>query len=435
MNRTILVVAALSATSAHAADLHLPLQGRLLDAAGGAIGGTRDLAVYLVDGESTPTTAAAWSGAFPGVPLTDGYFSLVLSGGAPPLTAALLADGPMWAVVTVDGVELSRQALGDAPTAGVASIARGVRTGALDSVSCGVGAEGELLAVPGGGLFVCLGAGGWASVGGSGGAVGIENVSGTRRFADGTPARSCHDYRFPPPGYAYVGDVGSGMYAIDRSTGGADGATVYCDMETAGGGWTLIQRTIWAWAGSNNLSTTMAEVVTATINTADSASAYRMRADLWPWVSSRDEMMIKHHVRNTDGSTCPTTLEYVSRFDALTVSSGGISVSGYANLGATNLNSSVFTARDIGPSLSCTSVANSSAANGVPWFYGSCCSLCPTYKGGYWTDEPHPMWYPGSAGAYSPDVDGQDPAAVCPNRRMAVGNEYIGDNRMEVFLR
>ena len=31
-------------------------------------------------------------------------------------------------------------------------------------------------------------------------------------------------------------------------------------------------------------------------------------------------------------------------------------------------------------------------ATATPWFYGSCCSTCPSYGAGYWP-EPHPMFH------------------------------------------
>ena len=40
---------------------------------------------------------------------------------------------------------------------------------------------------------------------------------------------------------------------------------------------------------------------------------------------------------------------------------------------------------DSGPSQGCVK-----SGLGVPWFWASCCVLCATYKGMYWTDEPHP---------------------------------------------
>lgn len=65
----------------------------------------------------------------------------------------------------------------------------------------------------------------------------VMNGSGYRSWSDGSVAENCLGYRQPPPGYTYTGMGGDGLYRV-RPAGQIE-ATVYCDMATDGGGWTL----------------------------------------------------------------------------------------------------------------------------------------------------------------------------------------------------
>lgn len=75
---------------------------------------------------------------------------------------------------------------------------------------------------------------------GSGQVVAITDYGPYKAWANSTSAGSCNGYRYPSAGYSYSGAMGSGIYRID--TGNTGTLYVYCDMDTAGGGWTLVGR-------------------------------------------------------------------------------------------------------------------------------------------------------------------------------------------------
>ena len=63
-----------------------------------------------------------------------------------------------------------------------------------------------------------------------------SGVDGVRRWSDGNLASSCFDYRNGRP-EAYQPSILSGLYRV--SSDGIE-SNVFCDMETDGGGWTLV---------------------------------------------------------------------------------------------------------------------------------------------------------------------------------------------------
>lgn len=119
--------------AAGAAPTTTAFQGRLLDADGTALNGTRTLDVHLYD--VATGGAPAWTERH-APPLADGYFSLIL-GQSSPLTPALV-EGPAWVGVTdvASGAELLRAPLTAVPTAIVAGSVAGGSVVA-DSVQVG----------------------------------------------------------------------------------------------------------------------------------------------------------------------------------------------------------------------------------------------------------------------------------------------------------
>jgi hypothetical protein len=79
---------------------------------------------------------------------------------------------------------------------------------------------------------------------------GLKSDGTTRFYRDGTYATTCNNYKTTTSGrYAYLGSTGSGYYYIQPSGKGTAVFQVWCDMVTAGGGWTLVGRS--STSGSN----------------------------------------------------------------------------------------------------------------------------------------------------------------------------------------
>ncbi|TNF24571.1 MAG: hypothetical protein EP329_24650 [Deltaproteobacteria bacterium] len=90
------------------------------------------------------------------------------------------------------------------------------------------------------------------------------------RYADGSYAVSCFDYKNPVAPYVYAGATGDGVYTIDLdgAAGGYAPMDVYCDMTTDGGGWTEIT----ACQARNDLNGTMVAVQVGTGSGFDAAT-------------------------------------------------------------------------------------------------------------------------------------------------------------------
>jgi hypothetical protein len=233
-------------------------------------------------------------------------------------------------------------------------------------------------------------------------------------------ARSCDELIAELPGLA------SGVYTVDPGTGALD---VQCDLSTAGGGWTLVQRTVWSWNESQALHTSYAAWHDMTIGM-PAAGAYRLAGEHWPDVTSKGEIMVVHRVRTTAGGACQP-LYYTETGGTLAVGSDATTFTGLTGAVAI-ANDPNFSATDKGPAMSMPCVTMD---GGVPWFYGTCCSTCPTFQDAYWTDEPHPME---NYTATTADLFGNTEAQVCTGQTPRGADNmstFRGDDSMEVYLR
>jgi hypothetical protein len=231
-------------------------------------------------------------------------------------------------------------------------------------------------------------------------------------------AKSCDELATELPG------LPSGVYSIDPGDGAFQAS---CELATAGGGWTLVQRTLWAWSASQALQTAYGAWHDTTIGDPGSG-AYRLAGQRWPDVASRGDLMIIHRVRTTAGGACDP-LYYTGSGGTLTVGDTSATLTGLTST-APLLADPALSTLDTGPGAACVT-----SDGGVPWFYGSCCATCPTFGNAYWTDEPHPMQNYTSTTA---DLFGKTEVQACAGQTVRAADNassYRGDDSMEVYLR
>lgn len=219
-----------------------------------------------------------------------------------------------------------------------------------------------------------------------------------------------------------------GVYTIDidGDEGPEAPLQVYCDQSTAGGGWTLLQRTVWDPALTDALQTTYLQWRTLSIGD-PGAGAYRLRGDLWDDLQGLFDHMLRVELRRSDDGTSCAPLHYFGSSGVLDVTDEGTSVSGMVSE-VPIVNAAEFSATDLGPSTTCVNDGNS-----VPWFFGSCCSTCPRYQGGYW-NEAHPMV---SYVNTTADGFGNLEPDVCsvPAEPTINGSVFRGANTMAYYVR
>ena len=222
-----------------------------------------------------------------------------------------------------------------------------------------------------------------------------------------------------------------GLYTIDvdGSGGALTDVEVWCDQSTDGGGWTLIQRTVWDWTETSLLLTGYGDWYTADVGSAAPAQAFRLAGANWSTVGAGGEMLAMHANRDSTSLADCDPLYYTASGGTLTVSSSTASFTSLAGtVSLTNVDE--LSTTDSGPSTACVN-----DYDGVPWFYSTCCTTCPSFKSDYWSDEAHPM---ASYTDSNADLYGQLASDVCPSGA-ALPNEngggYEGINVMEIYLR
>ncbi len=219
--------------------------------------------------------------------------------------------------------------------------------------------------------------------------------------------------------------TGDGVYNIDPDGSGAD-VDVYCDMTTDGGGWTLVQRTVWDWTESELLDTGYATWYGSTLGDASPGGAFRLAGEYWDDLNVDLDHMLVHVSRDAaSGGDCDP-LYYLGTDGQYTITDTSASLTGLSS-GVYMTNSTELSTTDSGPSSYCPS-----GYDADPWFYSDCCTTCPTFKGGYWADEAHPM---ASYISDTADLNGNIDADVCPSGAAVSSSGYEGVNDMEYYLR
>jgi hypothetical protein len=209
---------------ASAGEVRFQHQARLLDAAGAPIAGSHAVTATLYDVGG----ASVWARTFSSVPFEAGYFTLVLDVDGTGRTIDGVTDAaspPVEIGVAVDGgAELVRLPFSATPLAARARVAEGVQTvSAALGASCASHRAGELAWDPASEALLLCNDGAWRTL-----------YAGAAPGSLQNPGTSCKQINTDYP------ETTTGAFYIKPATWSGSPFRVWCDMDTDGGGWTLV---------------------------------------------------------------------------------------------------------------------------------------------------------------------------------------------------